>query len=215
MSTLLAPLPIRLFCDIAAPQNRIDLNRGAAPVFYRGADVQIDIGIGEDGELLAPPLASSGAGGIASVTCQVFTAENADDAPLMNVAVLAANMNLSLTQTNWNTGGSANAHANFVFPNSATAININGQASIQYWLRIFATTTDSTPKIVPLIEGPITVMDSPVTELSTPPLAGARFFTVSGQLVFQILDPNTGLYHTVIAVNDGGSEILQVSDTGY
>ncbi len=216
MSTTLSPLPIRLFCDIAAPQTRVDLNRtNAAPQFYRGNDVEIDIGIGQNGSLLAPTIASSGAGGIASVTCQMFAEANDTDAPMMAGTVAAAAMNLALTQTNWNAGGSANSHAQFVFPNSQTAVNLNGAASQSYWLRIFATTTDSTPKIIPLIEGPITVLDSPVTELSAPPLAGARFHTVGGQLVFQILDTGTGLYHTLTCFNDGGVETLQISDQGY
>jgi hypothetical protein len=38
---------------------------------------------------------------------------------------------------------------------------------------------------------------------------------VSGQLVFQILDPNTGLYHTLTTVSDDGVQTLQVSDQGY
>jgi hypothetical protein len=216
MSSTISPLPIRLFCDIAAPQTRVDLNRtNAAPQFYRGNDIEIDIGIGQNGALLAPTIASSGAGGIASVTCQVFASENDTNAPMMAGTVTAANMNLTLTQGNWNAGGSANSHAQFIFPNSQTAIPLNGAASQSYWLRIFATTTDTTPKIIPLIEGPITVLDGPMTELSAPPLAGARFYTVNGQVVFQILDPTTGLYHTLIAVNEGGVEELQVSDQGY
>jgi hypothetical protein len=215
MSTL-APLPIRLFCDIAAPQTRVDLNRtNAAPQFYRGNDVEIDIGIGQNGSLLAPTIASSGAGGIASVTCQVFAEGNDTNAPMMAATVTAANMNLALTQANWNAGGSANSHAQFIFPNSQTGIPLNGAASQSYWLRVFATTTDTTPKIIPLIEGPITVLDSPITELSAPPLAGARFYTVSGQLVFQILDPNTGLYHTLSCYSDDGVMTTQISDQGY
>ena len=65
MSTALTPLPIRLFCDLAAPANLLDLNRGQPPFFYRGDDVEIDIGIGENGALLTG-LAASGPGGIAT-----------------------------------------------------------------------------------------------------------------------------------------------------
>ena len=118
----IAPYPIRLFCDLAAPNNLFDLNRSAAPSFYRGDDIEIDIGIGEGGALLAPTIASSGTGGIASVTAQLFAAENDTNAPMMSGTVLAASMNLTLTQVNWNAGGSANSHAQFIFPNSQTAV---------------------------------------------------------------------------------------------
>jgi hypothetical protein len=215
MSTAVTPYPIRLFCDIATPNNLFDLNRSQAPYFYRGDDIELDIGIGANGALLAPTLPSSGAGGIASVTAQLFAAENDTNSPMMSATVLAGAMNLTLTQTNWNAGGSANSHAQILFPNSQTGVNLNGQASVNYWLRITALTTDTAPKLITLLNGPITVKDGPDTQLSAPPLAGARFFTVSGQLVFQILDPNTGLYHTLTTVNDDGVQTLQVSDQGY
>ncbi|HEX3717846.1 MAG TPA: hypothetical protein VH595_07745 [Verrucomicrobiae bacterium] len=215
MSTSLTPLPIRLFCDLATPTTRIDVNRNAAPAFYRGDDIQIDIGIGQNGSLLAPTIASSGAGGIASVTCQIFAAENDANAPMMSCTVAAGAMNLALTQANWNAGGSANSHAQFVFPNSQTAISLNGAASVNYWLRITAQTTDTTARTITLLDGPITVKDGPISTASAPPLAQFRFYMVAGQTVPQLLDTTTGLYHTLGIMNDEGVLTLQLSDAGY
>ncbi len=215
MATLITPLPIRLFCDLAATANLFDINRSQAPAFYRGDDIEIDIGIGANGTLLAPPIGSSGAGGIGSVTCQLFQEENDTNGPMMSSVALAANMNLGLTQANWNAGGSANSHAQFIFPNGQTAVSLGGQASVNYWLRITAQTTDATPKTITLLDGPITVKDGPISTASAPILGGARFFTVDGHVVFQILDTGTGLYHTLTCFNDGGVETLQISDQGY
>jgi hypothetical protein len=215
MSTSLSPLAIRLFCDLATPSTRIDLNRSAAPSFYRGDDIELDIGIGQVGALLAPPLASTGAGGIASVTAQIFAAENDVNPPMMSRTVLAAEMNLTLTQASWNAGGSANSHAQFVFPNSQTGISLNGAVSVNYWLRITAQTTDSTARTITLLDGPITVKDGPISTASAPPLAQFRFYTVAGQIVPQLLDTTTGLYHTIGILNDSGALTLQLSDTGY
>ncbi len=215
MSTSISPLPIRLFCDLAAPANLFDLTRSQAPLFYRGDDIEIDIGIGTNGALLAPTIASSGAGGIASVTCQLFQEENDTNAPMMSCTVPAANMNLTLTQTNWNAGGSANSHAQFIFPNSQTAFSLGGAASVNYWLRITAQTTDTTAKTITLLDGPITVKDGPISTASAPPLAAWRTFTVGGVPVLQILDSGTGLYHTLSCYNDGGVETLQIGDQGY
>jgi len=215
LSTPLSPLPIRLFCDLAAPSNLFDLIRSQPPAFYRGDDIEIDIGIGQNGSLLAPTLASSGAGGIASVSCQVFESENDTDSPMMSCTVLAANMNLVLTQANWNAGGSANSHAQFIFPNSQTAISLGGAASVNYWFRIIAQTTDSPAKMNTLLDGPITVKDGPISTASAPPLAAWRTFTVGGVPVLQLLDTSTGLYYTLSVVSDAGVETLQVSDQGY
>jgi hypothetical protein len=215
MSTSIAPFPIRLFCDLAAPGSLFDLARSQPPSFYRGDDIELDIGIGQNGALLAPTIASSGAGGIASVTCQVFAAENDTGAPMMSGTVPAASMNLGLTQSSWNAGGSANSHAQIIFSNSQTAISLGGAATVNYWLRITALTTDSPPKTITLLDGPITVKDGPVNTLTAPGLGGARFYTVSGQVVFQVLDPNTGLYHTLSCYSDDGVMTLQISDQGY
>jgi len=214
MSTPLTPLPIRLLCDLAAPSSLLDLNRGQPPSFYRGDDIEIDIGIGQNGALLAG-LASSGAGGMASVTAQLFVSENDTNAPMMSCTVLAAAMNLALTQVNWAAGGSANSHAAFLFTNSQTGLSLNGQASVNYWLRITAVSTDSPAKNITLLDGPITVRDGPVSVASPPTGAQFRFYTVAGQIVPQLLDTTTGLYHTLAIFNDAGVLTLQLSDTGY
>jgi hypothetical protein len=212
----LTPLPIRLFCDLAFPGSLTDLNRTSQPLcFYRGDDVEIDIGLGENGNLLTG-LAGSGAGGIASVTAQVFQSENDTNNPMMSCTVLAANMNLGLTQTEWTNNTTPFNHAAFLFPNSQTAISLGGLASVNYWLRISAQTTDSPPKTITLLDGPITVRDGPIASPSAPPLAAFRFYTVAGQIVPQLLDTSTGLYHTLAILNEGGGELtLQLSDQGY
>src|SRR5208283_912330 len=90
-------LPIRLFCDVAARNQAVtDLNTGQNALFYRGDDVEIDVGIGESGALLPPTLSN-----ITSVTCQVFAKQNDTAAPMMSCTVLAASMNLALTAAQW------------------------------------------------------------------------------------------------------------------
>ena len=210
----LSPLPIRLFCDVATPSNLLDLNRSQPPQFYRGDDIEIDIGLGENGNLLIG-LASSGAGGIASVTAQLFAAENDTNNPMLSATVLGSAMNLALTQTEWNNDTTPFYHAAFVIPGSQTAVSLGGQASVNYWLRITAQTSDSTAKTITLLDGPITVRDGPISTASAPPLAQFRSYTVAGQIVLQLLDTTTGLYHTLAIDNDGGVLTLQLSDQGY
>jgi hypothetical protein len=210
----LAPLPIRLFCDIAAPSALADLNRGSQPPsFYRGDDIEIDIGVGQNGALLTS-LAN-----VASVTCLLFAAENDTNGPMMTSGVPASAMNLALTQANWTAGGGAsgNCHAAFLFPNSQTAISLNGSASVNYWLRVTAQTTETPAKQITLLNGPITVRDGPVSTAAAPPASAAtfRYYSVAGQYVPQLLDAATGQWHTLAIYNDGGILTLQLSDQGY
>jgi hypothetical protein len=215
MSTPLTPLPIRLFCDLATPNQLNDLNRNSQPpLFYRGDDIEIDIGIGQSGALLTS-LASSGAGGIANVTLQIFVAENDTNPPMISATVLGSAMNLALTQLEWTNNTAPFYHAAFVIPGSRTAVTLSGQPSVNFWVRITATTTDTTPKTITILDGPITVKDGPISTASVPPAAQFRSYVVAGQTVLQLLDTTTGLYHTLALYNDSGSLTLQISDQGY
>jgi hypothetical protein len=209
----LTPLPIRLFCDLAAPGSLNDLNRNSQPPsFYRGDDIEIDIGIGQNGALL------TALGNVGSVTAQIFAAENDTNPPMVSATVLAAAINLGLTQAQWSNNTTPFYHAAFVIPNAQTAISLNGASSVNFWLRVTAQTADGndTPKQITLLDGPITVRDGPISTASAPPLAQFRSYTVAGQIVFQLLDTTTGLYHTLAIFNEGGGELtLQLSDQGY
>jgi hypothetical protein len=205
----LNPLPIRLFCDLAARNNVIDLNTSQGAAFYRGDDIEIDIGIGQGGALLTSP------GNIASVTCQVFQSETDTNPPMMSATVPAANMNLGLTQSQWSNNTSPFCHAAFVFPNSQTAVSLNGQATVNYWLRIVAQTTDTPAKIITLLDGPITVKDGPISTASPPAAAWFRFQTVAGNIVPQLYDPVSGHYYNLEIDTVGGVRTLSLGDVAY
>jgi len=205
----LSPLSIRLFCDLAARSNVIDLNTSQGAMFYRGDDIEIDIGIGQSGALL------TSLGNVASVTCQVFQSETDANPPMMSATVLAANMNLGLTQSQWSNNTSPFYHAAFVFPNSQTAVSLNGQATVNYWLRILAQTTDTPAKLITLLDGPVTVKDGPISAASAPPPGYFRFYTVAGNIVPQLYDPVSGHYYNLEIDTVGGARTLSLGDTAY
>jgi hypothetical protein len=206
---MLSPLPIRLFCDLAARGNVIDLNTSQGAMFYRGDDIEIDIGIGQNGALL------TSLGNVASVTCQVFQNETDPGAPLMSVAVAAAAMNLGLTQAQWTNNTSPYCHAAFIFPNSQTAVSLGGQPSVNYWLRVLAQTTDTPSRVITLLDGPITVKDGPISAVSAPQPAWFRLFTVAGNVVPQLYDPASGHYYNLEVDSVGGLRVVSLGDTAY
>lgn len=211
MSTALGPLAIRLFCDLANRGTQpMDINTSQPPMFYRGDDVEIDIGLGMDGTLLAPPLSN-----IASVTCQVFGSENDPNAPQMSSTVAAAAMNLGLTAAEWTGVTAPYYHAAFLFPNGQTTVNLNGQASANLWLRIFLTTADSPAKQVTLAEGSITVKDGPVSGAGAVTAGNVRFWTVNGVNVLQVRNDTDGKFYTVGIENVAGAATLYLGNTGY
>jgi hypothetical protein len=211
MSTL-APLAIRLFCDLAMRNQPVtDLNTNQPAFFYRGDDVEIDIGIGELGALLAPALTN-----ITSVTCQVFAKQNDMAAPLMSCTVPASAMNPGLTAAQWTGNTAPFYHAAFLFPNAQTAIPLSGNASANYWLRIMLQTADATPKTMTLLDGPITVLDGPVNNATPTAIGNFRFWTDnSGNYVLQIKSDSDGKFYSVGVENSSGTPALYLSDQGY
>jgi len=199
-----------LFCDLAARnQPVIDLNTGQGALFYRGDDVEIDVGIGENGALLPPTLSN-----ITSATCQVFHGQNDTNGPLMSCTVAAAAMNLTLTAAQWS-GATAAPHAAFIFPNAQTCIPLNGAASQNYWLRITLATADATAKVITLLDGPVTVLDGPVSQAPASSIGNVRFANVGGVPVLQIRNDSDGLFYTVGVENGvGGVAALYLSDAG-
>ena len=210
--TAIGPLAIRLFCDLALRNQPVtDLNTGQPAYFFRGDDVEIDIGIGANGALLAPTLSN-----IASVTAQIFGKQNDAAAPMMSCTVLAAAMNLSLTQAQWTNNTAPFFHAAFVFPNSQTYIPMSGAASQSYWLRIILQTADSPARTITVLDGAIVVLDGPVSTTPAPGLGNARFWTDnSGNVVLQIKNDSDGKFYSVGIENQGGEPTLYLSDQGY
>ena len=234
-NTVILPKPIRLLLDYAAPTEAIvDLNTGGAPVFVAGDDLQFDIGLAEEKSLLTG-LTQSSAGGIAYITFNLWRSQSDQtNTPLMAAVAGTASttppssfcspsINTALTTPLWNSGslqssgGAANAHVSFVFPNAYTNISLGGSSSQTYWMRFSMTTNDTTAKLITLYEGSLNVIAGPSPAAVTPPVPSPfRLFNVNGVVVPQLLDPVTLDYHTLSIYNAGnGVRTLQLSDQGY
>jgi len=83
-----------------------------------------------------------------------------------------------------NPSGTTNYSAEFNFTDAQTSISLNSQPSASFWLRLFATTTDSIPRVVTYLEAPITVYDGPISPSYIQPSWYFGVFTdVNGNLI--------------------------------
>lgn len=203
----------------------VDINaNNAKPVFICGDDAEVDVGLGATFPGTTSPaaqnnllvnLANSGAGGIGTVTLQIWDVENSQlNAPLLSAVVTG--VDTSLTQAEWNDGTSAYSHASFILSGAVTALAMpNNIAQQDFWLRIFVTTTDGTPKIIDVALGYVTFKQAPVSNVSAPAPAFFRFYTVNGNVVPQIYDPVSGHYYNLEIDTVGGQRSLSLGDTAY
>src|SRR5579872_1123474 len=171
------PNPIRLLCDIYNRANTIDLNTGQPAQFYRGDDIEIDIGVGTNGALYTNTIVN-----YSNIVCSVFRAQNDTNSPMMQAVAYATNFNTGLTAAQWTNNAAPFYHAAFLFTGTQTAIPLSGNSSASYWLRIDALTTNNPTRTLTLEDGPITVFDGPISSLAPPIATGQSYLTVSNSL---------------------------------
>jgi len=182
-----AQTPIRVSGDSAfryAP-SITDSNTQQSVQFIRGDFTTFDVALFDNGIL------HSNLSRFTSISLAVFGAQNDTNPPQMLLSVTNVlsvpyfNTN-TLTAAQWsnNPSGSTNYSAEFNFTDAQTSISLNSQPSASFWLRLFATTTDSIPRVVTYLEAPITVYDGPISPSYIQPSWYFGVFTdVNGNLI--------------------------------
>lgn len=169
----LSPFPIRIFCNTSNKKDTslMDVNTNQLPAWYRGDDIEIDIGIGAT--IGGVDTINTSIANVASITCQLFLAENDTNAALMEKTVSGGSINGALTQEQWVAGKGLFTgqlqHAAFLFSKIETMISLGGSTTKQFWLRIFATTNSG--QNITLNCGTVTVKDGPVVGTASVPLS--------------------------------------------
>ncbi len=177
---------IRISGDSAARYNAsiIDSNTQQSAEWIRGDYLTVDVGLFDRGNFR-----SNNINQFSSVTLQIFQGQSDTNGPMMGQSVTNTNQpwfNTNCSLGNWTNYGPAytNYNVEFNFSDAQTSINLNGQASQNYWLRLFATTTDSIPRVVTYLEGPVTVFDGPISPLySAPPWPLGLYVDTNGNLL--------------------------------
>jgi hypothetical protein len=219
-SYLSAQTPIRISGDSSVRYcpSIVDSNTSQSVQFVRGDFVTFDVGLFDQGRFRTNNILQ-----FTNITVQIFDTQNSTNAPMMAMSIASSNQpwfNTNLSLANWtnNSPGASNYDVEFNFTDAQTSINLNSQSSQSYWLRVFGSTTDSVPRIVTYLEGPITVYDGPISpEYVAPNWAYGVFVDMSDDLLpsntnFFAVNSNL-LNQAVAAVSVSGAALLAGNNT--
>ncbi|MDR1255766.1 MAG: hypothetical protein LBJ94_02485 [Puniceicoccales bacterium] len=160
---------LRIRVDSDSFHNPMDVLRGGIPQYWRGNDLCIELGIFAGSDVVD-------VSNFSSVALAVRALNNDGEAPSPSTPVLLAGQSTdlddSVTEESWESGTAQ--HALFTFPAEAT-----GLLPGDYWLSIWAETSDTTPKILTLGAGLIHVLENGGGGAIIPPEPVAQYYTAA------------------------------------
>jgi hypothetical protein len=141
---------IRIFADIEALDNPLNVLTGAAPVVLPATDFQVEVGCALAGAIITD------VSGLTNIIVQIIPAGTNGAAPAAGttpaLTKTVSSLDNTVTANNWADG--THQHAVAAFTNAANTLTAGS-----YWLYIYATTSDSTARLVPLASGPMRVIN--------------------------------------------------------
>lgn len=178
---------IRIQADTLSFDNPTDIIRNSLPQFWRGNDIQFEIGVFAGDELLSVSNYKSITLAIRPMTPSGQIPSSSDPAIMEKSCDV---LDDTVTLETWN--NRTNQHACITF--SATESNI---LPGDHWLSIWATTNDDLPKTVTLCAGIIRVSENGGGITSQPPVRQSTYYTAeqcdSTFVPLSIIDSNKSL----------------------
>ncbi|WP_309400569.1 hypothetical protein [Cerasicoccus maritimus] len=225
---------IRLKIDLGNPfadlSDLLATGSDSTPQIARGMDLQFEGGAFHGDTLLDVSVYSS-------ITLEVKLpragryAPDEADAPLLKLVVANADLNAALTSEEWDAGAEDDAHVVFAFTGAQTKNVSAGNR----WLAIYATTNDDPGRTVPLAAGLVTFAEEGVPSVGDAPEPAVEYYDketsdaryvqkapadanlrVKNGKAFQLVDPDTGLWHDLFVYTNNGTEParLHIADVG-
>lgn len=158
---------VRIAANVASFDNPIDILRNNYPQFWRGNDVQFEIGVFDNATLLS-------VANISSVTLDVRKLTNDGKAPAVEVEPLMSKTTTTFddttTSTTWSDG--TKQHAVLTFTGHESALDAG-----DYWISVWAETNTSPKKVITLSAGIVRVLENGGGVPYDPPEPKKLFYT--------------------------------------
>ncbi len=157
---------------------------------WQAEDVQFEIGIFNNGVIAAD------VSNLATVTLQLKGYENLEGAPIFTKSAAPA----AIAGANWTDDTQQNVLLTATL--LETAIELDGAKERPLELTVFATTTDGTPRRIPLCQTLITLMDSGYGDIGTLVIVSPGARMRNNKL--QVKNQTDGLYYDFVLRTNGG-----------
>ena len=201
---------IRLGMDTRTFEGQTCKLSGAAPAIWRGTDVQIEVALLEGGTLI------NDLSNIDTLYLNVV-ASNRSGAPLITKSVVAASLNDALTAEQWAANDEANYHAQFELTKEDTQLDFSSATDQKrtFSLVVYAVTNDATPRYITYgIAQLIVHEDGAQNDLDVAGPQDRNFRISSDGSSLQILNPDTGKWHSIWVQTVDGVSSLAMDQTG-
>lgn len=195
---------IRLAVDTARYDQIKDVRTAAAPILWRGNDVEFEIGLFRGADLLD-------VSNFASMTLELKTNDitGITGTPLMSRTISGAQISNVLTAQTW-TDETAQ-HALFAFAGSETNLSLGGELEQVFYLVISGTTNDSPSRLITFGFALVKIKECGVAGTGEPPAPLAAYYTAA-QSDARYLQ-TTGLGDNIrIKTQTNGDVFLQLRD---
>ena len=181
-----------------------DVLTGTTAQFWQSEDVQVELGIYSAG-VIAADLSNC-----ASVTFLVKDKANLSGSALLSQTILAASMDLTVSDADWVSG--AAQHAVFVFTAAETNVALTGAAAKTLTWFFYMTTTDAPARRIPLGKGDALLSDSGYGDLGAQTVLAPGARMKDSKLQVQCVDDS--LYYDLRVRKVAGTLVPSVEGSG-
>lgn len=201
MSLSLSAQRVRIACDPLSHDGLTCRLQGSTPKVWRGTDVDIEVGLYWDGAFVDTLT------GITSLHLDILPGSDRDGAPLLQAADASLD---TISEVEWTGNTASKFHGKFSLTRAQTQFDMTDAADnvLSLWMVVHALM--ATGAYITVGAGQLLVEEDGAQNglaVVTSPSPAARL--VDGEL--QLLNADTGTWHTVVVRGQPGAEYLSIA----
>jgi len=205
MSLQVARHRIRLQCDAISTDAINCLLRDTTPKVWCGVDLQIEVGLYWNGTFV------DDLSNIDSLVLEIHTGSDRDSAPLVQETLSSGDLDTGMTEEEWESNASDQAHATFTIAHGDLALDLSDADNneLDFWLVVHAVTNDGTPRYITWGGTKLTVVeDGAQLGLAVVTAPDPAYRLNDGEL--QLWNPDQSKWHTLYVKGASGAEYLAI-----